>query len=92
MGNPYRQLQAKPSGGWQMIARIGLNRFAVAGRRMFLPVSAQLDSFTNARTEADPAWTPLFATPQHPQYLSARDQQQHDGECASCNQFVCSLQ
>ena len=24
----------------------------------------------NARTEADPTWTPLFATPQHPEYLS----------------------
>jgi PAP2 superfamily len=24
----------------------------------------------NVRTEADPAWTPLFATPQHPEYIS----------------------
>ena len=24
----------------------------------------------NVRTEADPAWTPLFPTPQHPEYLS----------------------
>ena len=24
----------------------------------------------NARTEADPTWTPLFPTPQHPEYLS----------------------
>jgi PAP2 superfamily len=28
------------------------------------------DADDNARTEADPAWTPLFPTPQHPEYLS----------------------
>ena len=28
------------------------------------------DADDNVRTEADPAWTPLFPTPQHPEYLS----------------------
>src|SRR5262245_20037880 len=28
------------------------------------------DADGNFRTEADPAWTPLFSTPQHPEYLS----------------------
>ena len=28
------------------------------------------DADDNERTEADPAWTPLFPTPQHPEYLS----------------------
>jgi PAP2 superfamily len=28
------------------------------------------DADHNVRTEADPAWTPLFPTPQHPEYLS----------------------
>jgi hypothetical protein len=28
------------------------------------------DADDNARTEADPAWTPLFPTPPHPEYLS----------------------
>ena len=28
------------------------------------------DADANPRTEADPAWTPLFPTPQHPEYLS----------------------
>jgi hypothetical protein len=28
------------------------------------------DADGNVRTEADPAWTPLFPTPQHPEYLS----------------------
>ena len=28
------------------------------------------DADDNVRTEADPAWTPLFPTPQHPDYLS----------------------
>ena len=28
------------------------------------------DADGNARTEADPAWTPLFPTPPHPEYLS----------------------
>jgi hypothetical protein len=28
------------------------------------------DADDNVRTEADPTWTPLFATPQHPEYLS----------------------
>ena len=28
------------------------------------------DADDNIRTEADPAWTPLFPTPQHPDYLS----------------------
>jgi hypothetical protein len=28
------------------------------------------DADDNIRTEADPGWTPLFPTPQHPEYLS----------------------
>ena len=28
------------------------------------------DADDNGRTEADPGWTPLFPTPQHPEYLS----------------------
>jgi hypothetical protein len=28
------------------------------------------DADGNARTEPDPAWTPLFTTPQHPEYVS----------------------
>lgn len=28
------------------------------------------DADDNARTEAEPTWTPLFPTPQHPEYLS----------------------
>ena len=28
------------------------------------------DADDNGRTEAEPAWTPLFPTPQHPEYLS----------------------
>ncbi len=28
------------------------------------------DADDNVRTEADPVWTPLFPTPQHPEYLS----------------------
>ena len=39
------------------------------------------DADDNVRTEADPAWTPLFPTPQHPEYLSGTlHQQQRDGD------------
>jgi hypothetical protein len=36
------------------------------------PITAiqNADADDNPRTEADPAWTPLFPTPQHPEYLS----------------------
>lgn len=36
------------------------------------PITAirNADADGNPRTDADPAWTPLFPTPQHPEYLS----------------------
>jgi hypothetical protein len=42
------------------------------------------DADGNDRTQGDPAWTSLFPTPQHPEYLSGHaTKQQHDGDAVA---------